>query len=169
MNKKIQYILVVFVLFLGFQVQAQNTITAYEIKLSSLSTTEAEKLDYLANGAPSSMFVTRDNEAKINRSTNITTIVEMTLVKPSDFTKLVNAFENNLAEIEIINIEWDGQEDWAISNVILQKMEHLKYIYIRSYQPLNASIIQSRLQNLMNALEEKANVEVLFYTMKQPS
>lgn len=166
MNKNIQYILLVFLLCFGIKAQAQ-IVTAYEAKLRSLSTIETGKLDHLVNGAPSSMFVTFENEAKVYYG-NGDLVLGMSIAKVADITQLATTFENKLNEIEIINIEWDGQEEIVLPIALLNKMSNLKYIYIRSYQVLNESLIQSRFQNMMNILREKENVEVLYYTMEQP-
>lgn len=167
MKKNILYITLIFALCFGIKAQAQNII-AYQTKVNSLSASEANKLEQLANEAPTSMFVTFEDEAKIYQGSS-DVVLDMSITKATDVTKLATTFEGDLSGIVIVNMEWDGQEEIVLPLDLLNKMSNLRYIYIRSYQALDQSVIQSKFQNLMNALREKGNVEVLYTTMKQPS
>lgn len=168
MNKNIQYILVVFVLFLGFQVQAQNTITAYETKRSSLSNVESIQLNSLINGASTFIAITDQNQAEIYKG-NTNTVSTMKVTQSSDFAKLAQSFEDKLAEIKVLSIDWNGQEEIVLPTALLNRMSNLKYIYIRSYEIVNPIIIQNKFSSLLNQLDENTQVEVLFYTMEKPS
>lgn len=167
MKNNILYIILIFALCFGIKAQAQNII-AYQTKLNSLSDTQAKQLNHLLNGASTFITIADQNEAEIHKG-NTTIVSTMKVSQSSDFVKLVQRFEDKLTEITVLSIEWNGQEEIVLPAALLNKMSNLKYIYIRSYETLNPTIIQNRFSSLMNQLDENTQVEVLFYTMEQPS
>lgn len=168
MKNNILKIIIVFVLCFGIKAQAQNVITEYNSKISSLSATEANKLEYLVNGAPTSMFITYDNEMKVHYG-ETEKIVEMSVEKSGDIVKLASFFEDKIQDITLINLNWDGEEQFFITKEVLEKMRSLKYIYIRCNESLNADVIQIKFRDLLELLNNYSNVEVLYYTMEQAS
>lgn len=152
----------------GIKAQAQSAILGYDQKLSKLSELEASNLNYLANGAPTSMFVTVGNEAKIHQG-NTQEVVEMSIEKTSDFTKLSEFYSNKFSEVVLINIIWNGKEQILMSEDLMIQFKNLKYIYIRSYRGLDKEVIQAEFFDLLQKLKEKKDVEILYSTMEQPS
>ncbi|QQU04459.1 hypothetical protein [Myroides odoratus] len=167
MKKNILYITLIFALCFGIKTQAQNVI-AYETKVSSLSASQAEQVNYLAKGVPTSIFVTEENTSEMYHGDE-SAVLAMNITKSTDFGKLAADFGNKLAEITIVNIVWDGQQELVLPTGLLDRMPNLKYIYIQSYSELNQSVISTRFPSLMNQLEGRTNVEVLYTTMEQPS
>lgn len=161
-------IFLVFVLCFGFKAQSQNKITDLDTKLTTLSTVESEHLDYFIYGMPSSMFVTYQNEAKLYY-TESDIVLKMSIEKSEDFSMLATAFEQKLGGLVVIDIEWDGQSNITIPVDLLSKMKHLRYVYIRSYISMDEATVRSRFQNMLDQLSTKANVEVVYHTMEQPS
>lgn len=168
MKSLFKYIIIVFVLCFGIKAQAQNAILGYDQKLSKLSELEASNLNYLANGAPTSMFVTVDSEAKIHQG-NTQEVVEMSIERTSDFTKLSEFYSNKLSEVVLINIIWSGKEQILMLEDLMIQLKNLKYIYIRSYRELDKGVIQAEFFDLLQKLKEKKDVEILYSTMEQPS
>ncbi|WP_353102107.1 hypothetical protein [Myroides odoratus] len=167
MKKNILYITLIFALCFGIKVQAQNIID-YQAKLNSLSNVEANQLENLINGVPTSMHVNYDGETKIHIG-NSDLVLEMAVRTSEDITKLAVAFDKELAEVIVLNIEWNGQNDIEIAADVLTKMKHLRYVYIKSYETLSDTVIQAKLQRLLLTLNQKENVEVLYTTMIEPS
>lgn len=168
MKNNILKIIIVFVLCFGIKAQAQVTITEYGQKISKLSDLDFQAIDYLANGAPTSMFVTFDNETKIHMGDS-KEVVEMSIDKTSDFSNLSKAYPNQLIDIVLININWDGQEQILIDEDLVSRLRNLKYIYIRSYKELDKNIIQSEFHELLEKFKDKEDIDVLYSTMEQPS
>lgn len=168
MKNNITYIILSFVLCFGFKVQAQSVIDSYQTKLKSLSKSEVERLEQFVNGATISMYVGDGNKVMTNQ-VGTETVVNMVISKSQDFALLSAAFSSNLKDIVIINIEWDGLENYVISEDLLSKLKSLKYVYIRSYMQLNESVIQTRFTDLLQKLKGYPKVEVLYYTMEQAS
>lgn len=167
MKNNILYIVLIFALCFGFKAQAQNII-GYQTKLDNLGSEQADQLIHLVNGPSTTIFVTEQDKADIFKG-NTTQVTIMKINQSSDFDKLTQQFGQQLNEVVVLDIEWDGKEELVIPGVLLEQMSNLKYIYIRSYEMLNTSVIQNRFSNLINQLNGNANVEVLYYTMEQPS
>ncbi|MDM1354286.1 hypothetical protein [Myroides marinus] len=167
MKNNILYIVLIFALCFGFKAQAQNII-GYHTKLDNLSSEQADQLIHLVNGPSTTIFVTEQNEADIFKG-NTTQVAIMKITQSSDFDKLAQHFEKQMNEVVVLDIEWDGQEELVMPDGLLEQMPNLKYIYIRSNEVLNTSVIQNRFSNLINKLNGYTNVEVLYYTMEQPS
>ncbi|TDQ76047.1 hypothetical protein [Sphingobacterium yanglingense] len=168
MKINIIYTTILIALCFVFKAQAQNPITAYHTKLESLSEAEAEKLAYLANGTPASMYVAGENEPIIHR-VDSEPVVNMSVTKSSDFKELSSAFNASLKDILFINVEWNGEENMVIPEYVLSKLANLKYIYVRSYEQLNPAVIQDRFADMLQILKNYPGVEVLYQTMEQPS
>lgn len=167
MKKNILYITLIFALCFGIKAQAQNIID-YQAKLNSLSNTQAEQLNHLIRGASTTIYVTTQNEAELFKGNTVQVSV-MKVTQSRDFAKLTGRFSNQLNEVTALSIDWDGQEELVIPTGLIDLLPNLKYIYIQSYEVLNQTVIQNRFSNLLNQLDRNTTVEVLFYTMEQPS
>jgi hypothetical protein len=168
MKSNILYTIVAFVLCFGIKAQAQNAVLDYNQRFLELSDFEAKNLDYLTKGAPSSMFMTSENKAKIHQG-NTHEIVEMSIEKTSDFTALSTVYLDKLKEVVLINIEWDGKQQIVIPTDLIIQFKNLKYIYIRSYKELDKEIIKKDFFDLLQNLKDKEEIEILYLTMEQPS
>lgn len=169
MQKNIIYIAVSFVLCFVFKAQAQNTITAYEAKLTELSDDQAERLDFLINGAAPSLYIGGEDETPQKYVGNEEAPLVIYVDKFSDLSVLTTHFKDELSGIKVLNIYWDGKEQANLSDVFFDLLPALEYIYIRSEEELRKSVISNRLPRLINQLEGKTNVEILFYKMEEPS
>ncbi|SHL65580.1 hypothetical protein [Myroides odoratimimus] len=168
MKNNILYIIIAFGLCFGIKAQAQSAIFEYNQKLIKLTDSQANDLNYLANGAPTSMFIAFDKQAKIHQG-NSKEIVEMSIEDTSDFIGLSNVYKDKLKEVILINIKWDGKQQIVVPKDLIIQLENLKYIYIRSYRELDKDLIQTEFIDLLQKLNEKQDVEILYSTMDQPS
>lgn len=73
-----------------------------------------------------------------------------------------------MKEVVLVNIQWDGSENMMVPRRMFQQMKGLKYVYICSYSDLDPVVIQTSFSKLIEALQDKKEVEVLYYTMKSP-
>jgi hypothetical protein len=159
----------VFVLCLGFKVQAQSlAITEYNAKLNSLTDMEEEILDDLVNGAPSMIFINTDSNQPEAYQPSGEQIKMIMLNKPSDVTPLLNAYKGQLNGVRVINIEWNGTDSFTFPTNFLAELPSVQYVYIRSYQDLSKAKIESAFQRLIQQLSEEMEVEILYSTMEQP-
>lgn len=166
MKNKYRYSLVLLLLCFSFKAQAQQVI-ALETRLTQLPTVEAEKIISLIYESPSSMFVTETGQATTYEGSE-EEIVEMSIRKKTDFFTLQRVFPQYLKEVVLVNIQWDGSENMMVPPGMFQQMKGLKYVYICSYSDLDPVVIQTSFSKLIEALQDKKEVEVLYYTMKSP-
>ncbi|MDR0228490.1 MAG: hypothetical protein LBI72_05430 [Flavobacteriaceae bacterium] len=167
MKNNILYIILILVLCFGFKAQAQN-IVAYETKLKSLSNVKADELNHLVNGATTAIFVTEQNapELYIGKAVGVSV---MRVRHTSDFVKLESQFKDVVKEVTLLDVEWNGKEEIILPVGLLEKMSNLKYIYIRSYDYLDSTVIKNKFSVLIKQLQDNLTIEVLFYTMEKPS
>lgn len=168
--KNIIYILAVFALCFGFKAQAQKKpeITEYNIKLNSLPDTQAQLLNSLVNGAPSMIFINGENKPTVYQRSG-EQIKMMMLQMPSHLVPLLDAYKGELDALKVINIEWNGTDNFTFPTDFLAKLPSVEYVYIRSYQNLSQQIIENNFQQLVAQINQGANeAEILYSIMEQP-
>lgn len=169
MRKSVFYSIMVLVLCLGFKAQAQSLITEYNAKLSGLTGMEKEILEDLVNGAPAMIFISADSDQPKAYQRSGEQIKMMMLNQPADLTRLLNAYKGQLEAVRVINIEWNGSDNFTFPTNLLEQLPSMQYVYIRSYENLTSSLIASSFQTLLANLDyDEDAVEILFTTMEQP-
>lgn len=172
MKKSVLYSIMVFVLCLGFKAQAQSpAITEYNAKLNSLTEEiEEEILENLVNGAPAMIFISADSNQPKAYQRSGEQIKMMMLNQPADLTLLLNAYKGQLEAVRVINIEWNGTDNFTFPTNLLEQLPSIQYVYIRSYQDLSKAKIEAAFQGLIQLLsgQTEVEVEILYSTMEQP-
>lgn len=170
MRKSVFYSIMVLVLCLGFKAQAQSLITEYNAKLSGLTGMEKEILEDLVNGAPAMIFISADSDQPKAYQRSGEQIKMMMLNQPADLTRLLNAYKGQLEAVRVINIEWNGSDNFTFPTNLLEQLPSMQYVYIRSYQDLSKEDIEAAFQGLIQLLSEQTEVEVeiLYSVMEQP-
>ena len=163
----IQLFVGIFLLCCGFQAVAQTPITEYKEKLNSLSDDNPHILDGIINGAPSMLFINAEEMPGDYRGSGMPYKMMM-LHEPSDLMPLLNAYEGQLDGLQVINIEWKGEEQYLFPINTLSKLPGLKYVYIRSEQQLTKQVVESSFPELIKMLEGQDQVEILYFTMEKP-
>lgn len=170
MRKSVFYSIMVLVLCLGFKAQAQSLITEYNAKLSGLTGMEKEILEDLVNGAPAMIFISADSDQPKAYQRSGEQIKMMMLNQPADLTRLLNAYKGQLEAVRVINIEWNGSDNFTFPTNLLEQLPSMQYVYIRSYQDLSKTKIEAAFQGLIQLLsgQTEVEVEILYSVMEQP-
>lgn len=160
----------VLVLCLGFKAQAQSLVTEYNAKLSGLTGMEKEILEDLVNGAPAMIFISADSDQPKAYQRSGEQIKMMMLNQPADLTRLLNAYKGQLEAVRVINIEWNGSDNFTFPTNLLEQLPSMQYVYIRSYQDLSKTKIEAAFQGLIQLLsgQTEVEVEILYSVMEQP-
>lgn len=142
MKNKYTYVLLLLFLYLGLQAQAQR-ITAYQTKIEQLSSHQAEELEELLRSAYTNKWVNYDE---------------------------LNHLEYDIALVEVIDMKWDGITRLTFSPAVVNRLQGLKYIYLRSYSFLNDGVVRRNFESLLQQLHGLENeVEIIYSTMEQPN
>lgn len=170
MRKSVFYSIMVLVLCLGFKAQAQSLVTEYNAKLSGLTGMEKEILEDLVNGAPAMIFISADSDQPKAYQRSGEQIKMMMLNQPADLTRLLNAYKGQLEAVRVINIEWNGSDNFTFPTNLLEQLPSMQYVYIRSYQDLSKTKIEAAFQGLIQLLsgQTEVEVEILYSVMEQP-
>src|SRR5690606_4332961 len=170
MRKSVFYSIMALVLCLGFKAQAQSLITEYNAKLSGLTGMEKEILEDLVNGAPAMIFISADSDQPKAYQRSGEQIKMMMLNQPADLTRLLNAYKGQLEAVRVINIEWNGSDNFTFPTNLLEQLPSMQYVYIRSYQDLSKTKIEAAFQGLIQLLsgQTEVEVEILYSVMEQP-
>ncbi|MGS2761115.1 hypothetical protein [Sinomicrobium sp. M5D2P9] len=165
--KKITYIATIVFLCFLWKGEAQNTkIVSLEKKQSTSGKQEARDLEYLKAGTPYKLSFTKEREplyiwnkeggVEVVEFEDVSLLPEL---KNSRHTK-----DFNSAQLLIIN--WNNNGNIGIAEDDLVMFQNLRYILIRSYQPLNENLVTGLIRSLQSSDTGENGVEILFETLE---
>jgi len=156
------YIILVFALCFGLKAQAQQpVIMEYSAKLAGLSELQAQLLDGLINGASSMVFIDSEGSPDIYQRGD-EQVKKIMLRRPSEFDSIVKTYGDQLAGVQVINIEWNGTDVFTFPTNTMSTLPNLEYVHIRSYQNLSPQTITRGFQGLVVLMENSEDIEVLY-------
>lgn len=143
--------------------QGANVIDFHE-KLANLSEVEANELNELVNGSQNAIFInfTNNNPGKHVDPYKGDLVKVMLINSPADFSLLSSTYNEDLRSIKLIDIRWDGKSDFPLDEYILEKMEALEFVIIRSESAFEPDKIKNSFISMIRQIKEGKSTELLF-------
>lgn len=126
------------------------------VQLSQNETDEFNELTYSATHS----VVFGDNTTTIY---NDSTPVKRVIIETQAGVALLNSYTTSLNSVKSLELYWHTNEVYNFSSQLNQKLPSLKFIYVKSYEMLN----QSNVQTIIGPLQEQfPNAKIVYQTLK---
>ncbi|RNL81681.1 hypothetical protein ED312_18270 [Sinomicrobium pectinilyticum] len=165
--KKITYIAAIICLCFLWKGQAQNTkIVSLEKKQSTSGKQEGKDLEYLKAGTPYKLSFTKESGPLYawNKEGGVEVVEFEDVSLLHELKNARHAKDFNAAKLLIIN--WNNNGDIGIAEDDLAMFQNLRYILIRSYQPLNENLVAGLIHSLRPSEIRENKIEILFETLE---
>lgn len=162
MKSNIIYIVLFFALCFGLKAQAQITVQSLEEKKSAVQEKDREKLDFLFQGTPTSLYFDREGKTQRlwERGGGVKVIY---LTKQGLVSNLSNLeYSKDFSSAEAIIIEVDDINQLSLTKTHLTLLENLKYILLRIQGSSDKSQIERSISGIYADEEAMTGVEVLY-------
>lgn len=154
-------------LFFGFNVQAQSSLKSYQLKQTELSKPENESLrTYLFD--MQAMIFMDDNKPTIYNRNLGDKITKIVIESPKDLAAITSVYQDKLKDVQLIEIVWSNEDSNFELERYLEMMPELNTIFIRSYKDMSNEIVKRNFPTLLDQLNKKEEVEIIFQTMETP-
>lgn len=138
---------------------AQNLQVLSNTNNVQLSQIEWDEFNQLAFSDTHTLILNDATSYVFNNGTSVKAVV----IKNVNGASLLNSFTPSLNDVKLLQLNWNVNDVYNLSNQLNQKLPKLEYIYVTSYEMLN----QSNVENIIGSLKNQfPNAKIIYQTLK---
>lgn len=155
--KTIYTLLLAFGLFFTSHAQEyQNLSSDSNLQLSASEKSEFEEISY---GSHHMLLFGVSVETYYHSNSPVKKVI----IAQEAGVSLLNSYASSLHDVTSLELIWRTNEVYHFSNQLHQKLPNLKYIFVKSYDLLTPSLVETIIGTLK---QQFPNVKILYLTMK---